>query len=260
MPDVLNESEVRQRLATRSIGAEYRHLPITHSTQDDVSAAGRAGADEGLTVTADEQTRGRGRFRRSWMSPPGASLLVSILLRPSPDLLPTLSMICALAVPQAIRRVCPQLNPEIKWPNDILLDGRKVCGILVEVVRGEPEEDHFAVAGIGVNVNWDTASIPEIADVSTSLSREMGDEVSRVDLLCALLEEMDALYVDAQQGGDVFGPWRSALVNLGQQVKVSGSDASFEGVALDVEPGGGLVVQTNDGQCRVVHAGDVTLE
>ncbi len=259
MHDALNESEVKQRLATRIIGAEYRHLPLTHSTQDDVSAAGREGTAEGLTITADEQTRGRGRFRRSWMSPPGASLLVSILLRPSAELLPSLSMICALAVPRAIRRVCPQLDPEIKWPNDILIGGRKVSGILVEVVRGESDEEQFAVAGIGVNVNWDTASIPEIAEASTSLSRETGDEVSRLDLLCALLEEMDALYGDAREGGDVFGQWRSALVNLGKRVNVSGSDASFEGLALDVEPGGGLIVQTDDGQQKVVHAGDVTL-
>ena len=86
MPDVLNESEVKQRLTTRIIGAEYRHLPVTHSTQDDVSEAGRAGAAEGLTITADEQTRGRGRFRRTWIAPPGSSLLVSILLRPSAEL------------------------------------------------------------------------------------------------------------------------------------------------------------------------------
>ena len=149
MPDALNESEIAQRLSTRIIGADYRHLAVTHSTQDDVSTAGRAGAAEGLTITADEQTRGRGRFRRSWMSPPASSLLVSVLLRPSPDLLPSLSMICALAVPRAIRRVCPQLDPDIKWPNDILIGGRKVCGILVEVVRGDSEEDQFAVAGIG---------------------------------------------------------------------------------------------------------------
>lgn len=259
MPDTLNESEVKQRLTTRIIGTEYRHLPVTHSTQDDVSAAGRAGEAEGLAITADEQTRGRGRFRRTWMSPPGASLLVSILLRPSAELLPTLSMIWALAVPRAVRRVCPQLNPEIKWPNDILIGGRKVSGILVEIVRGETEEDQFAVAGIGVNVNWDTASIPEIAEASTSLSRETGGQVSRVDLLCALLEEMDTLYVDAQEGGDVFAQWRSALVNLGKRVSVSGSDASFEGTALDVEPGGALVIQTDDGQRKAVHAADVTL-
>lgn len=255
----MNESAVRERLATRIIGAEYRHLAVTHSTQDDVSAAGRAGAAEGLVVTADEQTRGRGRFRRSWMSPPGASLLVSVLLRPGPELLPTLSMICALAVPRAIRRVCPELAPEIKWPNDVLIGGRKVCGILVEVVRGDTGGEQFAVAGIGVNVNWDTASIPEIADASTSLSRETGGEVSRLDLLCALLEEMEALYVEAREGGDVFTQWRAALVNLGKRVSVSGSDSTFEGVALDVEPSGGLVVRTDDGQRRVVHAGDVTL-
>ena len=259
MPNALNESEVRQRLTTRVIGAEYKHLPVTHSTQDDVSAAGREAAAEGLVITADEQTRGRGRFRRSWMSPPGASLLVSILLRPNPHLLPSLSMICALAIPRAIRRVCPELNPEIKWPNDILIGERKVCGILVEVVRGDSDEDQFAVAGIGINVNWDTASIPEIAEASTSLSRETGGEVSRLDLLCALLEEMDALYVDAREGGDVFGQWRSSLVNLGKRVNVSGSDSTFEGLALDVEPNGGLIVQTDDGQHKVVHAGDVTL-
>ncbi len=259
MPDDLNTSAVRQRLTTKTIGADYRHMALTHSTQDDVSAAGVGGAAEGLVMTADEQTRGRGRFRREWLSPPGTSLLISILLRPRTEILPSLFMIAALAVPRAIRRVCPELAPEIKWPNDVLLGGRKVCGILVEVVRPEAEQDQFAVVGIGVNVNWDTASIPEIAERSTSLSREMGGAVSRLDLLCALLAEMESLYIGAQKGEDVFKQWRASLVTLGRRVSVSGSDSSFEGVALDVEQSGELVVEDDDGRRRVVHAGDVTL-
>ncbi len=259
MPDDLNESAIRERLRTGLVGSEYRHVPLTWSTQDDVSTAGRAGAAEGLAVTADEQTRGRGRFRRAWMSPPGASLLLSVLLRPDDALLPSLSMICALAVQRAIRRVCPQIDPQVKWPNDVLIEGRKACGILVEVVRGESENEQFAVAGIGINVNWDTSTIPEIAETSTSLSREMGTSVSRTDLLCALLEEMEALYLEAQAGGDIFTQWRSAIITLGRRVGVSGSDTTFDGTAVDVEPSGALVVMTDDGQRRVVHAGDVTL-
>ena len=259
MSDALNETEIGKRLNTRVIGAAYRHLDVTHSTQDDAADAGRAGAAEGLTITADEQTRGRGRFRRTWMAPRRSSLLVSILFRPPPHLLPSLSMIAALAVPRAIRRVCPELTPDIKWPNDVLLKERKVCGILVDVVQGDTENDRFAVVGIGINVNWDTASIPEIAESSTSLSRETGGDVSRADLLCALLEEMDGLYADAQAGGDIFGQWRSALVTIGRRVHVTGSDSEFDGVAIDVEPSGGLVLQDEDGQRRVVHAGDVTL-
>ncbi len=259
MADDLTTDAVRDRLQTRTIGRDYQHLRSTHSTQNVVATRGHEGAAEGLTVTADEQSAGRGRFRRSWVSPPGASLLVSILLRPSAAVLPMVTMIAALAVPRAIRRVAPELSPEIKWPNDILLGERKTCGILVEAARPEQEDDQFAVLGIGVNVNWDTASIPEIAETATSLSRENGRAVSRLDLLCALLEELEQLYVSAQAGGDIFQQWRAALVTLGRRVEVSGSDSTFEGVAEDVDLSGALIVRDDAGLRRVVHAGDVTL-
>ena len=259
MEDDLTPDSVRDRLQTQIIGRDYQHLPSTHSTQNVVATRGHEGAAEGLTVTADEQSAGRGRFRRSWVSPPGASLLVSILLRPSPAVMPMITMMAALAVPPAIRRVAPELSPEIKWPNDVLLGGRKACGILVEAARPEQEDAQFAVLGLGINVNWDTALISEIAETATSLSRETGRVVSRLDLLCALLEELDALYVSALAGGDIFQQWRAALVTLGRRVQVSGSDSSFEGVAEDVESSGALVVRDNAGQRRVVHAGDVTL-
>ena len=259
MADDLTTEAVRDRLQTRVIGRDYQHLQSTHSTQNVVATRGYEGAAEGLTVTADEQSAGRGRFRRSWVSPPGASLLVSILLRPPADVLPMITMISALAVSRAIRRAAPELSPEIKWPNDILLGERKACGILVEAARPEDEDNQFAVLGIGVNVNWDTASIPEIAETATSLSRETGRVVSRLELLCALLEGLEQLYVSAKTGGNIFQQWRAALVTLGRRVQVSGSDAAFEGVAEDVEPSGALVVRDDAGLRRVVHAGDVTL-
>ena len=259
MSDQLSVSAVRERLNTRFIGQTHQHFALTNSTQDIVTEAGRAGAQEGLIVTADEQSRGRGRFRRSWVAPPGASLLVSVLLRPGPEQLPMMSMIAALASARAIRRVVPELAPEVKWPNDVLLKGRKACGILVEVADSGNDASKYAVVGIGINVNWDTASIPEIAEASTSLANETGRAVSRVDLLCALLEEMERLYLQAQGGEDVFTQWRSALVTLGRQVRVAGSDSAFQGVAIDVEPSGALVVMDDANQRRIVHAGDVTL-
>jgi BirA family biotin operon repressor/biotin-[acetyl-CoA-carboxylase] ligase len=259
MTDTLSTLPLTDGLATRYLGRAFLHLRETDSTQNVAAEAGRRGEPEGLVVSADEQSAGRGRFRRAWVSPPGASLLVSILLRPSPKTLPSVVMIAALAVAQAIRQVAPDLLPQIKWPNDVLLNDRKVCGILVETVYGDGGAPGFTVLGIGLNVNWDTSTVAEIADTATSLSRGAGRTFDRRLVLQRLLEALETLYEQAKAGGDIHGLWRGSLVTLGRRVRVRGGDVETEGVAVDVDASGALVIRSSDGRLVTVHAGDVTL-
>ncbi len=258
VPNPLSVSDIQGVLRTSYMGHPFAHLPSVDSTQNMVAVAGRRGEPEGFAVSADEQTAGRGRFKRTWVSPPGGSILMSVLLRPPPEALPLVVMIAALAVRDAIARAVPDLEPEIKWPNDILLNGRKTCGILVETTRDEPTKT-FSVLGMGVNVNWDTASVPEIAEVSTSLGRESGRFVPRGSVMIPLLEGLERLYEGAKQGDDILAQWRDSLVTLGRPVVVGGSDAEIAGVAEDVDETGALLVRDRLGTLHTVRAGDVTL-
>ena len=258
MRDPLSAEAVEAALHTRYVGRPFTHLESVDSTQDLAAAAGARGDPEGLAFSADEQTAGRGRFKRSWVSPPGGSVLLSVLLRPPPEVVPSVVMIAALAVRDAIAHAAPGLDPEIKWPNDILLNGRKTCGILVETTRHDPGGT-FSVLGIGVNVNWDTASVPEIADRSTSLGRETGRFVPRASVLVPLFDNIEALYEGAKAGDDILGRWRARLVTLGRAVVVEAGDAEIEGTAEDVDASGALLVRDAAGAVHTVRAGDVTL-
>ncbi len=259
MEDPLSAVAIEGTLRTRYVGRPFTHLGSVNSTQDLVAAAGARGEPEGLAISADEQTSGRGRLKRSWISPPGGSVLISILLRPPPEVLSSVVMIAALAVRDAIGEAAPDLAPEIKWPNDILLTRLKTCGILVETTRDGPNGT-FSVLGIGVNVNWDTASVPEIAETSTSLSRETGRFVPRASVLIPLLGRVETLYEAAKNGDDILGRWKSQLVTLGRAVVVTSRDTEIEGIAEDVEASGALTVRDAFGALHTVRAGDVTLK
>ena len=258
MRDPLAAEAIEAALRTRYVGRPFTHLESVNSTQDLVAAAGARGESEGLAISTDEQSLGRGRFKRSWVSPLGGSILISILLRPPAEVLSSVVMIAALAVRDAIADAAPDLTPEIKWPNDILLNRRKTCGILVETTREGPEGT-FSVLGIGMNVNWDTALAPEIADTATSLGQETGRFVPRASVLIPLLDNIEALYEAAKAGDDILGRWKARLVTLGRAVVVEGGDTEIQGVAEDVDASGALLVRDASGATHTVRAGDVTL-
>lgn len=244
---------LQRRLKGRVIGCKVLFYPSLPSTMDRAREAAREGTPEGSVVIAGEQTAGRGRQGRTWFSS-GGGLALSVVFRPTMRQLPGLVMISALAVARAIR-VTTGLNPSIKWPNDILLGGRKVCGILVE------NELHagavsFAVAGIGVNVAADTTVHPEIAAIATNLERERGRPLDLTEVTTRLLEQLDDLYADLRAGGPVFDEWRNSLVTLGKRVRIKHGPAPEEGLAEDVTPEGSLLVRRDDGTLATVVAGD----
>ena len=182
---------------------------------------------------------------------------MSVILYPDIVYLPSLIMLASLAVVHTIEAVTG-LKAHVKWPNDVLISGRKVCGILIEsVVRGNVVNP--AVIGIGVNVNLRMADFPEIQPIATSLSDELGRDVSRLSVVRSLLVEMEKLHLRLRAGGSVYEEWRDSLVTLGRRVKVKSGKATYEGTAESVDRDGSLLVRCADGSLARIVAGDATL-
>ena len=250
----LSAESISHGLTTRFIGrraAYYQRLPTTMDAARDEA---RAGAAEGTVVVAGEQTAARGRLKRTWLSPRG-NLAFSLVLYPTREQLSTLIMVSSLAVVGGIETVTG-LQAGIKWPNDVLIAGRKVCGILIESSLQADRVD-YAIVGVGINVNLDPADFPEITPIATSLSLEVGKSVSRLRLLRAVLSEMERLYLAPQE--TVFRQWRDRLVTLGDDVRITSGDTALDGVAESVEPDGSLMLRLPDGRLTRITIGDVSL-
>lgn len=256
----LNRAAIESRLRTSRIGQTLLLLDSVPSTQDIARAEGEAGAGEGVTVLAEEQTAGRGRLQRTWISPKSANLHITMLLRPNLKALRRLSMLTALAAAQGIEEGCG-LRAGIKWPNDIVAGGRKMGGILIENEL-DGNDVRYALVGVGININFDAGAYPEIADTATSCATELGHAVEREAVLAAFLNAFEKLYDAAHRGGDVREAWRARLVTLGQQVRVSFPGLpgnAEEGIAEDVDEEGSLVLRRADGTAAVIPTGEVTL-
>lgn len=252
----LNLERVEERLSTRAFGRRLIYLTSTSSTQDLARREADDGAPEGTTVVAEEQTAGRGRLGRSWVSPAGKNLYLTLVLRPGIARLRILGMAAPLAALRAVKSVSG-LEPSLKWPNDVLLSGRKLAGVLIdsELSGGDVR---YALTGIGINVNLDVDEAPEVAAIATSVKREFGRDVSREDVLAALLNEFEELYFNATPGG-IRAAWRDRLETLGRHVTVTFRGESHEGVAEDITADGSLVLLRADGSQMVIEAGEVTL-
>ena len=211
---------------------------------------------DGLVIVADEQTAGRGRRGRTWLSPPGLNLMVSVALRPRLRAADAwqLGMAASLATLRACREVAPV---GLKWPNDLVADdGRKVGGLLVETMASA-ERLTAAIVGIGVNVNWANAEMPpEIAPDATSLADLSGVEVDRVALLARLLEALDEELAAVESGASPLDRYRAACTTLGAIVTVATPEGSLHGRAVELDGSGALVVETAEGR-QVVASGEV---
>ncbi|MBM4445255.1 MAG: biotin--[acetyl-CoA-carboxylase] ligase [Chloroflexi bacterium] len=228
------------------------------STMDVARQLVSEGAREGTVILADEQTQGRGRLGRHWVSRPDDSLSLSVILYPTVRQLPQLNMVASLATVRAITGITG-LKPLIKWPNDILLSGRKVCGILIENIFDGPALK-AAVIGIGMNVNLDPSYFPEIAATATSLSIEAGRDLSLQDLTARLLQEMDQLYGDLLRTGTVHDSWIPFVETVGKQVRIRSGDHIEEGRVESVDAKGSLILRRPDGSRAALDAGEVTLQ
>ncbi|MDD5338895.1 MAG: biotin--[acetyl-CoA-carboxylase] ligase [Dehalococcoidales bacterium] len=242
---------IKTGLKTRFIGREIIYLPSVTSTMDAARDEALNGAAEGTVIIAGEQTAGRGRLKRRWLAPEG-NISLSIVLHPDTKNLPYLIMIASLAVVKSIKRTAGAAG-QIKWPNDVLIDGKKVCGILIEnEMRGNNVA--YSVMGIGINVSLKVNDYNEIAQTATSLFAD------RIVLIRALLEEFDVLYQKLPDGNVIYKDWRNNLVTLGKKVKATWGKQIIEGVAENVDEDGALIIRGEDGTLTKVVAGDVTLQ
>jgi BirA family transcriptional regulator, biotin operon repressor / biotin---[acetyl-CoA-carboxylase] ligase len=259
---------IQAQLSTVLLGRRVELHTQVGSTNDLVRRAAERGEPEGLVVLAEEQVRGRGRLGRTWIAPPGCCILCSVLLRPrfAPEHAFYLTIGAALAIYRACRSLSHEIaRPDeirpvftIKWPNDVLLNGRKVSGVLSEseFVGGEWA---FAVVGFGINVNLRPEDLGELRATATSYAAEMGREIDRTKLLAKVLGELEGLYFGMQRGqfGPIYSEWVGALETVGRRVTVQEPGGTVSGVAVRVETNGALVLRTEGGQERRVFAGDV---
>ncbi len=269
----LSSASIAAALTTHYLGRPALYFPQVGSTNDVAHERATAGAAEGLTVVADEQTAGRGRLDRRWWAPPGSSLLMSLLLRPPlpPDRAGQLTMCLGLAAVEGIEAVTG-LRPALKWPNDLLLDGRKLGGMLTELhLDGERLE--YAVLGLGINVNMtfnegrrtrdqgDSSFVfrppSGLVDTAISLSMALGHSADRLALLAAILARCEAWYDRLLRGRSPHEAWAARLDTLGRRVAVTTAAGTWVGLAAGVTPDGALLVRDEAGREHVIWSGDV---
>ncbi len=260
-PDRPYPWEVRAGLRTKRFGQRVRYLETTASTQDDCRALAEAGAPEGTLVVAERQEAARGRLCRAYFTPQGG-LWCSLLLRPerAPEEVILLSLVAAIAVHEAVEEVTG-LRATVRWPNDLLLEGRKFAGILIELAS-EQDVLRYVILGIGLNVNLRRDDFPEeLRPIATSIREALGREAPRVTLLQRLLERLEALYDRylAEGPDPVIETWLALPNILGQRVTVYAPHETWSGVASGLDREGALLVRTDDGAVRRVVAGDVRL-
>lgn len=258
----LSEADIRSGIVTRRIGQVIHLLHVVDSTNDEAKALAVRGALEGTVVIADAQERGRGRMGRSWTSPRGVGVYFSVILRPAiqPPAAPALSLLGAVAVAEAIEAVAG-LAPGVKWPNDLIVRGRKVGGILGEVAA-EASHLHYVVLGIGINVNQTEASFEgELRHTATSLRIEAGRLVDRTAMIRSLCESLDRWYNCFLSEGlaPIIERLRQCCLTLGQKVVARSGDQQLCGLAVDLDHAGALVIRDADQRLHRLIAGDVTL-
>ncbi|CDC29344.1 biotin--[acetyl-CoA-carboxylase] ligase [Anaerotignum sp.] len=256
-----NKRELEQGLKTKTMGQSIYFYEETDTTNNRARELALEGAPEGTLVVAEKQTAGRGRRGKVWESPLGTGIWMSLVLRPQimPAEASVLTLLCGLATAEAIE-VETGLSAGIKWPNDILINGKKAVGILTEM-DCEMSQVHFVIPGIGINVNT-TSFPPEIADIATSLYLECGKTVSRRRLVHKVLERLEEHYETFLRTGSftaMLEDYRKHCITLGKEVHVLGREPFFA-EALDITPEGELLVRRADnGKEEVVFSGEVSI-
>ncbi len=254
--DRLSPDAIASGLGTCWLGRHIVYYESVGSTNDEARRLAQAGTPEGTLVLAEQQTAGRGRLQRPWISPEGQALLFSLVFYPSlaPRQAFQLVMLTSLACMRAVRATSG-LETRIKWPNDLLLGGKKLAGILGEL--GQAGERLYAVVGVGLNVNVDLASYPELREQATSLCGALGHPVARLPLLQEILRRIEESYDRLRAGHSPYDEWVANLDTLGREVRLTVAEGTFEGRAASVDPDGALCLALPDGTARRFLVGDV---
>ena len=259
-PDLLLPAELQIDLNTEIVGRKLIYFAETDSTNDRAHELAKGGAVEGTVVIADAQRAGKGRMGRRWESPAGVNLYASVILRPpiAPRHAPQLTFLSAAAVARAIAEVT-DLKPTVKWPNDVLLEGRKVAGLLNEL-DAETERIHYLVLGIGVNVNMRQEQFPDdLRYPASSLALACGGELPRLLFARTLLNQLDLLYGEYRKQGfaPILQAWQKHFTLTGKAVEVDCQGRMLRGKVAGLDDDGALLLQLTDGRTERVLAGDV---
>lgn len=260
--DVLDSSEIRSRLHTQWIGKEVYYQSEIDSTNSWMKRLAEDGAPEGSVTIADMQSRGKGRRGRVWVTPFGTSAPFSVLLRPDirPDRASMLTLVIGLCVAQGIQEMYG-LDVGIKWPNDVVVNGKKICGILTEMTM-QAEYIDSVIVGVGINANMQEFS-PELTDKATSLRNELGHPVKRAEIVVKILELFEEKYQIFLKTQDLTGlmeEYHSFLLNKDKEVRVLQPGDEHAGVARGINAMGDLIVERSDnGQTEKVFAGEVSI-
>jgi len=252
--------QIKEALATEWLGRTIHYYDAVESTNLIAGELAQHGAPEGVVVLADQQLGGRGRGSHSWHSPARVGIYCSIILRPkmAPAKVQLITLMVSVAIVKAVA-LLTGLSPRVKWPNDILINDKKVAGILLESrVRGA--ETVYSVIGFGINVNNGSADFPEdMRENASSLLLELGESVDRSKLVVEIFSELEKIYHSFQRENFsvVLQQWRHHSSTLGQRVRIWQRDQSTEGVAVDLTEEGGLLLKVEGGKQIVVHAGEV---
>lgn len=264
--DVFSSSEIASRLQTRWAGRTLYFFESTGSTNPDAKRFAEEGAPHGTIVVADRQTAGRGRRGRTWSSPSGKSIYFTIVVRPAfaPDKASMITLVMALSVAQAIEEVTG-LPAQIKWPNDIVVHKKKVCGILTEMsMTPEMDEIQFVVAGVGVNTNHNgLEEFPEeIRETAASLKMESGEHIDRAGLLERILARFEENYDCFERIQDLSAlreAYQAHLINMDTQVLVLDPAGEYAGISRGISETGELIVERENGDRVLVYAGEVSV-
>ena len=260
-PDVITASELKTVLSTVWLGSQVNCFYETDSTNRQARKLAEEGAPHGTLVAADSQSAGKGRRGRVWASPRGVGVWMSFILRPelSPSKASMLTLVAGMAVVAGIRQISG-LSPQIKWPNDAVIDGKKICGILTEMST-EEDSIRYVVVGIGINVNA-TEFPEEIRDKATSLKLELGRSVKRSDVICAVAESFEEYYEIFEKTCDMSGllsAYDEMLVNMEKTVCVLDPKGEYRGKALGIDEEGCLLVEKENGEVVHVLSGEVSV-
>lgn len=261
-PNRLFPQEILSRLQTRWLGHNICYRDSIDSTNTLAKGLANEGCPNGLVVVAEEQGAGKGRLSRGWISPYAKGIWFSVVLKPPflPQEASKCTLLAAVAVVKAVNKIA-DVHAAIKWPNDILLMGRKLVGILTEM-NAEFGHINYVVIGTGINTNATPDDYPEdVKDIAVSVADAATEQFTRVDLLCDILKNMEDLYEKALLDGfaPILEEWRKYSCTLGQEVKVMAPDCTYFGKAEDIDEDGLLIVRKVDGTLEKVMAGDVSI-
>lgn len=262
-PDSLQAAKIDQHLTTNRFGRNIHYLQTCPTTQPIAHQLAQAGEPDGSIVICEEQTAGKGRLARAWTSTQGKGIWMSVIIRPEipPTKAPQLTLVAAVAVTRAIEDIA-QVRPEIKWPNDLLINGKKCTGILTEL-QADIDRVHAIILGIGVNVNQLPSDFPDdIQSIATSIQMVTGKPVDRAELVARILHHLE-IYTDlyVQHG---FEPlkilWESYSCTLGKRIKAIMIHQQIEGIALGITNEGILQVKTDDGEIHGIYSADIEIQ